>query len=227
MDQDPMYCLLPSEQRLYNRLISGLHSSISLHIAHKYCLELDESQIGECKRWGINSQIAHDRVLGHPDRVENLYVAFSVLLRAVVKAGEAVTSAVPQDDPFFEDSLSNWTNFLLPQLINMANDCPNTFNEYDLLINPNIHYKKAELQRRFQHLQKIMQCVGCDRCKLWGTLQTIGIGTALKVLFLDDEDASLQLLRQEAVALVHTLERLSSSLVYAYDMRKRINFTSK
>jgi hypothetical protein len=148
-------------------------------------------------------------------------------LRAVVKAGEAVTSAVPQDDPFFEDSLSNWTNSLLPQLINMANDCPNTINEYDLLINPNIHYKKAELQRRFQHLQKIMQCVGCDRCKLWGTLQTIGIGTALKVLFLDDEDASLQLSRQEAVALVHTLERLSSSLVYAYDMRKRINFTSK
>jgi len=221
-DQDPTYCALPAEQRLYNRLISGLHSSISLHISHTYCLELDQNQIGECKRWGKNSQIAHDRVLNHPDRIENLYVAFALLLRAVVKAGPAVTSAVPKDDPFFSDSLSTWTDTLLPELINMAHDCPNTFNEHDLLLDPDIKYKKVELQRRFNELQKIIQCVGCDRCKLWGTLQTLGIGTALRILFSNDDDIedTLQLSRQEAVALVHTLERLSSSLVFAYDIRR-------
>lgn len=221
-DQDPIHCALPAEQRLYNRLISGLHSSISLHISHTYCLELDQNQIGECKRWGKNSKIAHDRVLNHPDRIENLYVAFALLLRAVVKAGPAVTSAVPKDDPFFSDSLSTWTDTLLPELINMAHDCPNTFNEHDLLLDPDIKYKKVELQRRFNELQKIIQCVGCDRCKLWGTLQTLGIGTALRILFSnnDDIEGTLQLSRQEAVALVHTLERLSSSLVFAYDIRR-------
>lgn len=183
---------------------------------------MDQNQIGECKRWGKNSQIAHDRVLNHPDRIENLYVAFALLLRAVVKAGPAVTSAVPKDDPFFSDSLSTWTDTLLPELINMAHGCPNTFNEHDLLLDPDIKYKKVELQRRFNELQKIIQCVGCDRCKLWGTLQTLGIGTALRILFSNDDDIedTLQLSRQEAVALVHTLERLSSSLVFAYDIRR-------
>lgn len=219
-----MYCPLSAEQRLYNRLISGLHSSISLHIAQTYCLELDETQMGECKRWGTQSEIAHDRVLNHPDRVENLYVTFALLLRAVVKAGSAVTAAVPTDDPFFAESLSNWKKSLLPELVKMAQDCPSTFDESSLLLDPEFSSKKVELERRFQHLQQIMQCVGCDRCKLWGTLQALGIGTALRVLFHDTDvgsEGGIQLSRQEAVALVHTLERLSSSLVFAYDLRER------
>jgi len=217
---DPMYCLLPAEQRLYNRVISGLHSSISLHIAHSYCQELDSDKIGECKKWGFNADIAYDRVLNHPDRVENLYVAFALLLRAVVKAGDAVTAAVPKEDPYFAHSLSNWAGSLLPELTKMAQDCPHTFDESTLLAQPDFREKKRmELQRRFQNLQKIIQCVGCDRCKLWGTLQTLGIGTALKLLFNDvEKDGEIQLSRQEAVALVHTLERLSSSLVYAREM---------
>lgn len=28
-----------------------------------------------------------------------------------------------------------------------------------------------------------MDCVGCDKCKLWGKLQVQGLGTALKILF--------------------------------------------
>ena len=65
-----------------------------------------------------------------------------------------------------------------------------------------------------------MQCVGCDRCKLWGTLQTLGIGTALRII-LDEEwetQSANKLSRQESVALVHTLERFSSALVYTHDL---------
>jgi len=216
--EDPRYCLLlPAEQRLYNRVISGLHSSISLHIAHSYCQEVDSNTMGECANWGYNIDIAYDRVLNHPDRVENLYVAFALLIRAVVKAGEAVTAAVPKEDPYFAHSLSNWTGSLLPELTKMPQDCPHTFDESTLLAQPDFaRTKRTELQKRFQHLQKIMQCVGCDRCKLWGTLQTLGIGTALKVLFSEEKGSELS--RQEAVALVHTLERLSSSLVYAKEI---------
>jgi len=62
-----------------------------------------------------------------------------------------------------------------------------------------------------------MQCVGCDRCKLWGTLQTLGVGTALRILFDDRESRDTLLSRQEAVALVRTLERFSSALVFIHD----------
>ena len=83
---DAGYCTLPTEQRVYNRIISGLHSSISLHIAHSYCLEMDPNKIAE-------------RVLSHKDRLENLYVVFAVMLRAVQKAGPAITAAVRKAVP--------------------------------------------------------------------------------------------------------------------------------
>lgn len=28
-----------------------------------------------------------------------------------------------------------------------------------------------------------MDCVGCEKCRLWGKLQVLGLGTALKILF--------------------------------------------
>jgi hypothetical protein len=34
-----------------------------------------------------------------------------------------------------------------------------------------------------------MDCVGCDKCRLWGKLQVSGFGTALKILFELDEKA--------------------------------------
>jgi ERO1-like protein alpha len=231
-DDDDLYCSLSPEQRLYNRFISGLHSSISLHIAHSYCLEMDPHQVGECRMWGPNDAVAYDRVLNHPDRVENLYVAFSLLLRAVVKAEFAIAAAVPVSDPVLEESLKYWQEFLLPELLALSQKAPATFDESALLNldggdeNENSSLqrkqKRSELQRRFQELQSIMQCVGCDRCKLWGTLQTLGVGTALRILFHDPDTRNIiHLTRQEAVALVNTLERLSSSLVFAQEFRAR------
>lgn len=212
-------CLIPTEQRVYNRVISGLHSSISLHIAHSYCTELDPNRIGECRQWGTNAQLACERVLDHKDRIENLYFAFALMLRAVVKAGPAVTAAVPHGDSLYQKSLSEWTDSLLPEINRLADVCPRTFDEAGLLDVPEADARRTELHRRFRQLQQIMQCVGCDRCKLWGTLQTLGIGTALRVLFHDDA-AGLHLSRQEAVALVHTLERFSSALFFADELKR-------
>ncbi|KAG7372588.1 endoplasmic reticulum oxidoreductin [Nitzschia inconspicua] len=214
-------CSLTSDQRVYNRILSGLHSSISLHIAHSYCLEMDPNKIAECKTWGPNVTVALERVLNHKDRMENLYVAFAVLLRAVQKVGIAITSAVPTEDDFFAESLKEWKDHLLPQLQNMVNTCPLMFDETSLSLDGEGlgNLNRLELQRRFRHLQQIMQCVGCDRCKLWGTLQTLGIGTALRVLLAEDSTNEIvELSRQEAVALVHTLERFSSALVYATEL---------
>ena len=220
----PGYCTLETEQRIYNKIISGMHSSINLHIAHSYCLEMDKNHIEECKTWGANSTLAYDRVLSHKDRLENLHVVFAVLLRAVQKAGSTITSAVPANDPFFAESLSEWTNNLQPEITKMVESCPLMFDESSLFSEVtsggDIEAKRLELKRRFKHLLDIMQCVGCDRCKLWGTLQTLGIGTALRVI-LDEEwdtQSATKLSRQESVALVHTLERFSSALVYTHDL---------
>jgi ERO1-like protein beta len=68
-----------------------------------------------------------------------------------------------------------------------------------------------------------MDCVGCDKCRLWGKVQTMGVATALKVLFELDETAlqphSQLLQRTEIVAMMNTLYRFSESLKAVDDFR--------
>lgn len=42
---------------------------------------------------------------------------------------------------------------------------------------------KEQFRQHFRNISRIMDCVGCDKCKLWGKLQIHGLGTALKILF--------------------------------------------
>lgn len=41
--------------------------------------------------------------------------------------------------------------------------------------------RQRELQKAFRNVSAVMDCVGCEKCKLWGKLQVLGLGTALKV----------------------------------------------
>ena len=69
-----------------------------------------------------------------------------------------------------------------------------------------------------------MDCIGCAKCRLWGKVQTMGVATALKVLFELDETAlqphSQLLQRTEIVAMMNTLYRFSESLKAVDDFRK-------
>lgn len=58
-----------------------------------------------------------------------------------------------------------------------------------------------------------MDCVTCEKCRLWGKLQISGIGTALKILFSYGNDPrEFRLARSELVALINGLNRLATSL---------------
>ena len=211
-------CDANQEMHAFNRIISGMHSSISLHIAHDYCVELDKSVMGECARWSPAPQIAKERVLDYPDRVENLYFTYAVLLRAVLKAGNRISAAVPRNEPLYRADLQEWENDLLPKVRQLGNSCPVMFDESSLFDAVNATQLRVKVEERSQMLQRIMRCVGCDRCKLWGSLQALGLHTALRVLFPTSRD-TFELSRQEAVALTHTLERLSSSVVFLQDLQ--------
>ena len=73
-----------------------------------------------------------------------------------------------------------------------------------------------------------MDCVGCEKCRLWGKLQVTGLGTALKLLFsyndLDSKavgkEGGLLLSRGEAVAFINTVHRFSESLHAVESFRK-------
>ena len=102
---------------------------------------------------------------------------------------------------------------------------------------------KEEFKQKFRNISRIMDCVGCDKCKLWGKIQVIGIGTALRILFPPEEsrfDASsssgsggpqrtgwsdFSLQRSEVVALINAFGRTASSIEYVHMFRDLLEFS--
>lgn len=97
--------------------------------------------------------------------------------------------------------------------------CPLPFDVGRLWLGDSGPELKKQLQKHFQEITTIMDCVGCEKCKLWGKLQLLGVATAMKILFSSDtcvggspQEAPLQLERNEVIALINLLHRLSTSI---------------
>ncbi|RIA91737.1 hypothetical protein C1645_692420 [Glomus cerebriforme] len=197
------------EKRVYYRLISGLHSSISIHI----CDEFLNKTTGQ---WGPNLECFVDRVGSHPERLQNVYFNYIFLLRAISKAADYLTGYEFCTGDKIQDSQ---VKTMVSELVNAARSCPETFDEKQMFASPGSRLLKEEFKAKFRNVSRIMDCVGCDKCRLWGKIQISGLGTALKVLFsYDDEYFNPKvnpnlLTRTEIVALFNTFNRFSESLV--------------
>ena len=80
---------------------------------------------------------------------------------------------------------------MVQDFIKSTDSCPSTFDENLMFKGQEAQALKTEFRDHFRNVSKIMDCVGCEKCRLWGKLQTVGLGTALKVLF-SYEDKSLE-----------------------------------
>ncbi|KAH7543908.1 hypothetical protein JRO89_XS15G0058700 [Xanthoceras sorbifolium] len=207
--------ICPEKKVLY-KLISGLHSSISIHIAADYLL--DETT----NLWGQNLDLMYDRVLRYPERVRNLYFTFLFVLRAVTKAADYLEQAEYDTGNHTEDLK---TQSLIKQLLynpKLQTACPLPFDEAKLWQGQSGPELKQQIQKQFRNISALMDCVGCEKCRLWGKLQVHGLGTALKILFSVDGQTHqvqpLQLQRNEVIALVNLLNRLSESVKLVREM---------
>ncbi|XP_057948137.1 endoplasmic reticulum oxidoreductin-1 isoform X2 [Malania oleifera] len=207
--------ICPEKKVLY-KLISGLHASISVHIAADYLLDKSINQ------WGQNLELMYDRVLRYPERVRNLYFTFLFVLRAVTKAADYLDLAEYDTGNSVEDLK---TQSLVRQLLynpKLQAACPLPFDEAKLWQGQSGPELMQQIQKQFKNISALMDCVGCEKCRLWGKLQVLGLGTALKILFsVDDQKHPVQpmlLQRNEVIALVNLLNRLSESAKLVHEM---------
>ncbi|KAG7005859.1 hypothetical protein G7Y79_00017g042410 [Physcia stellaris] len=192
------------EKRVFYRIISGMHASISTHICNDYLNQTTGA-------WGPNIQCYIDRLATHPERVSNLYFNYALLLRATAKLRTYLRSYTFCSGDPRQDAA---TKSKILALADAASARPRIFDESVMFQGPEGGLKE-DFRNRFRNVSRLMDCVGCDKCRLWGKLQTVGYGTALKVLFEFDEDKNGEnplLRRTELVALVNTLDRVSNSL---------------
>lgn len=192
------------EKRVFYRVISGMHSSISTHL----CWDFLNQTTGE---WQPNLKCYTDRLLTHPERISNLYFNYALLTRAVAKLGpylQSYTFCTGEPD---QDAA---TKAKVLAVTEASSSVPQIFDESLMFKNGEGPSLKEDFRNRFRNVSRIMDCVGCDKCRLWGKVQTSGYGTALKVLFETDNDSGEvpALKRTELVALFNTYARLSSSV---------------
>ncbi|KAI9198077.1 hypothetical protein LWI28_009722 [Acer negundo] len=206
---------LCQEEKILYKLISGLHSSISVHIAADYLL--DEAT----NMWGENLTLLYDRVLRYPDRVRNLYFTFLFVLRAVTKAADYLEQAEYETGNPTEDLK---TQSIMKQLLynpKLQAACPLPFDEAKLWKGQSGPELKQRIQGQFRNISALMDCVGCEKCRLWGKLQVLGLGTALNILFSvngqEHLGQTLQLQRNEVIALMNLLNRLSESVTFVHE----------
>lgn len=199
------------EKRVFYRVVSGMHASISTHL----CWEYLNQTTGE---WGPNIQCYKDRLHGFPDRVSNLYFNYALLLRAVTKLGPSLKDYTFCSGDAAQDRI---TREKVRALTSYATEETPIFDESLMFVNGEGPSLKEDFRNRFRNVSRVMDCVGCDKCRLWGKLQTAGYGAALKVLFEHDNNSDdvPVLKRTELVALFNTLARVSNSLIAIHEFR--------
>ena len=193
------------EKRVFHRLISGMHASISTHL----CWDYLNQTTGQ---WHPNLQCFKERLHDHPERISNLYFNYALVSRAVAKLqkhleGYTYCTSDTAQDMETKAKVSTLTQTLAKR--------PQIFDENLMFQDPSAPGLKEDFRNRFRNVSRLMDCVGCDKCRLWGKLQVNGYGTALKVLFDYDETKNGEnppLRRLELVALMNTLGRISHSL---------------
>ncbi|PAV83164.1 hypothetical protein WR25_23964 [Diploscapter pachys] len=175
------------EKRVFYRLISGLHSAITISIA-AYNYRPAPGGLG-AGTWFRNTQMFVDRFgtkwsWEGPQRLRNVYFVYLLELRALLKVAPYL-----EKELFYtgNDKEDQETKQMLEDLFETIKQFPNHFNEKDMFtgVDAQARTLREEFRSHFHNISRIMDCVDCDKCRLWGKVQVHGMGTALKILFSD------------------------------------------
>jgi ERO1-like protein alpha len=208
--QSPFQQEMCYEERLFYEAISGLHSSINIHLCAEYpsnaMLGSFEPNLHEFLR----------RFEHHNDYIENLYKLYFIELKSLAKCKPYLMKRINWPDPSTKSAINDLLKVVEKFNIPMFQD---------LSLKPN--HVSQQLAIRFRNITStIIDCVACDKCKLWGKIQFRGLGTAFKILSVKDL-SKFHLNHKEISSLINSLARLAHSLRNLEefrDLHKKLKF---
>lgn len=173
------------EERIFYRAISGLHTSINIHLCSFY----PQKSIASATTFTLNVPEFTRRFKGKDNYLTNLYFVYMLELRALAKIDKYLINYVNWQSTNDAETSIATTRDAIKSLLRVLKKSPASFNETDLFnsITNNSHFTLPSIAYEFAgHFKNItsniMDCVACDKCKLWGKIQTHGLGTAFKIL---------------------------------------------
>ncbi|KAG9391562.1 Endoplasmic reticulum oxidoreductin 1 [Carpediemonas membranifera] len=183
------------ENRVFYRLISSFHGITTMSI---------------CKD-GERLDMFKWRLAMFPDRLKNIYFTYLVLINAATKAQETISamdmSVGTAEDVKVKEFIDEF--YAIDGLAELAG----AFNFDDI---KSISGLEQEYMHKWQNISRVVDCTGCEKCKIHAKLTLLGIGTGLKILFSDDS-TDLSLKHNEVIALFNTIYKYSESVALIHD----------
>jgi len=204
------------EERTFFRLISGFRTLTTALVFSNFP---NENGV-----WGPSLKFYTKLLHGKDEFINNLYFGYVFLLRALNKAAPLlksypIDSGNPQED-FRAKKL--FDSLLDSDFIQSTCTPEFSFDESALFQGDKYHYKDM-FRRAFRNISTILDCVGCEKCKLHAKIEFHGLGTALKILFSNSAltaDNADFLERNEVVALIGALTKYADAIRYITSMRE-------
>ncbi|KAI8868282.1 endoplasmic reticulum oxidoreductin 1 [Ramicandelaber brevisporus] len=206
------------------RIVSGLHASISTHLCNEYYDKTTE-------QWGPNLDCFVSRIGSHPERLENIYFNYAIVLRAVARASKYLRHydltgydsnghskhRIGKADSKKTGPVDLQTRQKLHKVLDVTKAVTQTFNETEFFRGREGPKRLEVVKETFRNVSRIMDCVGCEKCRLWGKVQVGGVAAALKILFsYSAKDIAstntVSISRNEIVALINVFNQFSKSL---------------
>lgn len=193
------------------QVISGMHTSVSSHLS-EYFIDYARNLTAP------NPELYFEKVGRFPDRIANLHFAWEIVVRAFIRYHDVV-SATPIKTHDLTVDLR--TQNLIRGLYGALEHVGDTHFSLKELFGPEDSTSKTETAflSYFQNITRVMDCVDCKKCKVYGKMQILGLGVAIRILLNPDDR---KLTRNELVALVNTLAKWTESLRVLEAMKKRI-----
>eukprot|EP00762_Andalucia_godoyi_P005296 ANDGO_06838.mRNA.1 Endoplasmic reticulum oxidoreductin-2 len=229
------------------KLVSGLHHSITIQIARNYAARetveaallagpktekkkngasapvlapnsaptenlFEDLMLGSY--WGYflpSKKLYVDRIQPFPDRLQNLLFTYAFVLRAIDKLVQ-----MTRENPHVNPKLFGYSGARIAALETISDAIPETLRAYSFRLNET---NVDRMRYHFRNITDIMDCVACEKCKLWGKLQFLGLGTALRIMtfpYSPGKDkngiAAPCLSVNELVALLNIARKLADSV---------------
>ncbi|ORC89850.1 endoplasmic reticulum oxidoreductin [Trypanosoma theileri] len=209
------------EVQVFRKLISGLQTSITMHVAAFFHKDKEGKSpliaLGLLKNPNMSflpNCGMYQRITKSQEYIDNLYVLYQFILRALAKAKNVFLLDLNAFNSGEGGKATDEDKELHKELQELFNEhllCSSTFDEARFLESPMARKLIPQMNRMMLNITTLMDCVACEKCRVWGKLETMGLATAFKILMLSSGD-TLKLSRGEEVSLVNFARQLAISV---------------
>lgn len=181
----------------------NINSGNDDYVVQKKNNQFDENNKYKDGHWEYSMDYFRRRVAPYPDRIENLYFTFSVLLKTVCHLAPILQECSCETGDDMGDLTTRADLF---QFLNQTfTSCQPKYIDQPLF-----YRKTTEVLSTFSTISRILDCVECEKCKLHGKLKMTALQLALRASSYDHRIASLE--RNEVTALINALAYFADSI---------------